>query len=86
MAKGNVYMAAEQFDAAALVFERGLTRHPKRTELLFSLGRVYERQGKHEQAVSAYERFLQVWKNKSVPQVDFVRKRLNILLHRHTSG
>ena len=86
VAKGNVFMASEQFDAAALTFEQALVSHPKRTELLFSLGRVYEKVGKFEQAVSAYERFLQAWQNKSVPQVDFVRKRLNFLQHRNTGG
>ena len=86
VAKGNVYMGVEKFDAAAQVFEQAFRIHPQRAELLFSLGQVYEKQGKSEQAVSAYERFLQAWPNKSVPQVDFVIKRLNILLHRNTGG
>ena len=60
-----------QWDEAIAEYERILKINPNYPLAQYHLAQAYERKGKPAQARTAYERFLQIWKNadSDIPEV-----------------
>lgn len=57
---GEAYLASRQFDQAEEAFARVVNADPESIPALVGLGMTYERRGKLEQAVSEFERALEI--------------------------
>ena len=60
MALGSTYYNAKQFDQAAAAFERGSTLNPNDTDLLLNLGETRFAQGRKQEAITIFQRAIQV--------------------------
>jgi tetratricopeptide (TPR) repeat protein/DNA-binding winged helix-turn-helix (wHTH) protein len=74
----NAYLELGRIDEAVAEYERILRLNPNYPLVHFHLGQVYERRGLPDQAKTAYEKFLLVWKeaDADLPEVITSRKRL----------
>jgi Flp pilus assembly protein TadD len=59
-ALGSAYEKTRQWDAAAALYQNGLTDHPKAANLWFRLGRVAEQTGRLEEAARAFDQVTQL--------------------------
>jgi tetratricopeptide (TPR) repeat protein len=60
MALGSTYYNAKQFDQAAAAFERGTALNPNNTDLLLNLGETRFAQGRKQEAITIFQRAIQV--------------------------
>jgi tetratricopeptide (TPR) repeat protein len=60
MALGSTYYNAKQFDQAAAAFERGSALNPNNTDLLLNLGETRFAQGRKQDAITVFQRAIQV--------------------------
>ncbi len=60
MALGSTYYNAKQFDQAAAAFERGMALNPNDTDLLLNLGETRFAQGRKQDAITIFQRAIQV--------------------------
>lgn len=60
MALGSTYYNAKQLDQAAAAFERGSSLNPNDTDLLVNLGETRFAQGRKEEAITIFQRAIQV--------------------------
>lgn len=67
-------------DAQIDIYKRGLEAMPESQELALLLGSAYERTGKYEQAITAYEQVL-----RSNPEMEVIANNLAALLADHRS-
>jgi tetratricopeptide (TPR) repeat protein/DNA-binding winged helix-turn-helix (wHTH) protein len=74
----NAYLELGRFDEAIAEYERILRLNPNYPLAQYHLAQALERKGQEAQAQSAYERFLQTWKDADadVPEVIIARQRL----------
>ncbi len=60
MALGSTYYNAKQLDQAAAAFERGITVSPNDADLLINLGETRFAQGRKQEAITIFQRVIQV--------------------------
>jgi tetratricopeptide (TPR) repeat protein len=74
----NAYMELGRLDEAIAEYERILRLNPNYPLAHYHLGQAYERKGQREQARTAYERFLEIWKHADpdIPEVVAAKQRL----------
>jgi tetratricopeptide (TPR) repeat protein len=60
MALGSTYYNAKQFDQAAAAFERGTAANPNNTDLLINLGETRFAQGRKQDAITFFQKAIQV--------------------------
>ena len=60
MALGSTYYNAKQFDQAAAAFERGTAINPNNMDLLINLGETRFAQGRKQDAITIFQRAIQV--------------------------
>jgi tetratricopeptide (TPR) repeat protein/DNA-binding winged helix-turn-helix (wHTH) protein len=75
---GKAYLEAGRLDEAVTEFERILRLNPNYPLAQYHLAQAYERKGAQDQARTAYQRFLQTWKDADadVPEVVTARQRV----------
>jgi tetratricopeptide (TPR) repeat protein/DNA-binding winged helix-turn-helix (wHTH) protein len=73
----NAYLEVGRLDEAINEYQRVLRLNPRYPLAHYHLGQAYKRQGKHDLAKAAYERFLQVWKDADadIPEVIDAKRR-----------
>lgn len=76
----NTYLATGQFDDAIAEYEKILGVNPNYPLAHYHMAQAYERKGEREQARTAYEQFLQIWKNADpdIPEVVAAKKQLGL--------
>lgn len=74
----NVYLELGRLDDAISEYERILRLNPNYPLAYYHLGQAFERKGQQDQARSAYEQFLQIWKtaDADIPEVVAVKQKL----------
>lgn len=74
----DAYLALGRLDEAIAEYERILKINPRYPLAHFHLGQAYERKGDRNQARTAYERFLEIWKDADtdLPEVMAAKARL----------
>jgi tetratricopeptide (TPR) repeat protein len=74
----NAYLELGQPDQAIAEYERVLKTNPHYPLAQYHLGQAYDRKGDRERARTAYERFLQIWKDADpgIPEVMEAKARV----------
>jgi tetratricopeptide (TPR) repeat protein/DNA-binding winged helix-turn-helix (wHTH) protein len=77
----NAYLELSRLDEAIREYQRILRRNPNYPLAQYHLAEAYRRKGKPQEARSAYQQFLQNWKNADpgVPEVRQARRELTAL-------
>jgi tetratricopeptide (TPR) repeat protein/DNA-binding winged helix-turn-helix (wHTH) protein len=75
----NAYLELGRLDEAVAEYERVLRLNPNYPLAHYHLAQAYERKGQPAQALTAYERFLQVWKDADgdLPELIAARNHLS---------
>ena len=66
-----MYLAAGRFADARAAYQKSLDKRPNNGHALYGIARSYEMAGDKGQAKTAYQRFLEAWRNadRDLPQV-----------------
>lgn len=78
---GNAYLDLGRFQEAIDEYQRILRLNPNYPLVQYHLGQAYQRKGQTADARTAYERFLQIWKNAdaNIPEVMDAKRQLALL-------
>ena len=77
----NAYLELARLDEAISEYQRILHLNPNYPLAQYHLAEAYQRKGQNQQALAAYARFLEIWKNADadIPEVVDARKQLLVL-------
>ena len=78
---GMACIRAGKFDQARKAFQNALTQRPRSGWALYGIALAWDKQGKKDEATSAYREFLDAWSNADpdLPQVKGAKTYLHIL-------
>ena len=82
---GNSRIESGRLDDAICEYSRILRVNPNYPLADYHLAQAYERKGERQQAATAYERFLQNWKqaDPDIPEIENARKKTSGRLARN---